>query len=139
MPNMCSLTLSYRPSPSANPFPRTKLLLILPFLKLAVPSLKSYLLAARDLKLERCRYLWCFGTPLLPCPPMECSPWELLQHCKSIRRALMMDQTQGPSSPALCSHRGQTAIGQGPTRQDMVQQPPPTHVPQPLVHTGLMP
>ena len=50
-----------------------------------------------------------------------------------------MDQTKGPSSPALCSHSGQPAVGQGLTRQDMVQQHPPTHVPQQLVHTGLLP
>ena len=61
------------------------------------------------------------------------------QDIKNVRNALMLDQTKGPSSPALCSHSGQPAIGQGPTRQDMVQQHPPTHVPQQLVHTGLLP
>ena len=48
---------------------------------------------------------------------------------KDIRMALF-DQTEGPSSPALCSHSGQPAVGQEPTKQDMVQQHPPTHVPQ---------
>ena len=49
---------------------------------------------------------------------------------KDVRRALRLDQTEGPPSPALCSHTGQPALGQGPTRQDMVQQHPPIHVPQ---------
>ena len=51
----------------------------------------------------------------------------------------MLDQIEGPSSPALCSHSGQAAVDQGPTEQDMVQQHLPTHIPQQLVHTGLLP
>ena len=51
----------------------------------------------------------------------------------------MLDQTEGPSSPSLRSHSGQPAISQGPTKQDLVQQHLPTHVPQQLGHTGLLP
>ena len=50
----------------------------------------------------------------------------------------MLDQTEGPSNPAPCSHSGQPSVDQGPTKQDMVQKHPPTHVPQQWVHTGLL-
>ena len=50
----------------------------------------------------------------------------------------MLDQTKGPSSPALCSHSGQPAVNQEPTSRTQVQQHPPTLVPQQLVYIGLL-
>ena len=64
---------------------------------------------------------------------------EAPSNSKNIRSVLMLDQTQGPYSAVLCSHSGQPAVVQGPTRLDVVPQHPPTHVPQQLVHTGLLP
>ena len=83
-------------------------------------------------------YLWCNKQTYEHLKyKMEQKNRNQMQH-KNIRSTLMLDQTKGPPSPALCSHSGQPAIGQEPTRQDMVQQHPPTHVPQQLVHTGLL-